>query len=123
MFNYVKSSVVIQLAMMLVLCSLILSPLHAKDMRAIWQAKAAPIKVIGVTADGKYPIYDLVGDETDTAYRAGSVLFTSGDLVNKLVFLAPADVDKGVYTCEFICKDQKQRTVGINPSFKFLLKK
>lgn len=128
MIKLVRSSVAVQfVALFLMFDLLCVGAVQAKGYLTTslieWSNKAAPIKVIGNTDDGKYPIYDVQGEATDTTYKAGNRLYTSGDLVSKLIFIDPADTKTGAYNCEFLCKDKHNHTVGINPSFKFLVQK
>lgn len=118
MIDFIKRSVGIQLVLLLLLTSFLSNLAHAKDMRAVWAAKAAPIKVIDVTPDGKYPVYGLVHEEDDIVYHAGNLSFTFDDLSKKLVYLSKEDKNNGVYTCEYVCRDKKGRIVGIDPVFK-----
>lgn len=100
-------------------------PLNVAQANAkVQQAKKVQqsIPVIGKTADGKYPVYNLEGDLTDINYFSGNTSWRSGDLLTRMVFLDPQDVNHGKYFCEYICKDGFQNVVGINPSFKKLLK-
>jgi hypothetical protein len=100
-------------------------PVNAAEANAkVQQAKKVQpgIPVIGKSADGKYPVYKLEGDLTDINYFSGNTSWQSGDLLTRMVFLEPQDVNHGKYFCEFICKDGFQNVVGINPSFKKLLK-
>lgn len=96
----------------------------AQASAKVQQAKKAQpgIPVIGKSADGKYPVYMLEGDLTDINYFSGNTSWRSGDLLTRMVFLDPQDVNHGKYFCEYICKDGFQNVVGINPSFKKLLK-
>lgn len=125
MFKVITNSVIIQFVLMLLVVDVLAMGIATAQSRhnnimPYWKNKAAPIKVSGITADGKYPIYDIEGEATDITYKAGNTLYTSGDLVGKLIFIDPADTK--VYHCEFLCKDKQNHTVGINPSFKFLTK-
>ena len=127
MIKFMKTNVLFQLiAMMLGTVLLYNGVAHAADhpvpSKNNWASKAYPIRIVGSTADGKYPIYAIDGAATDITYKAGNRLYTSGDLVGKLVFLDPKDAKSKQYNCEFLCKDKQDRTVGINPSFKFLVK-
>ncbi len=126
MLRTIKESVLIRFVIMFIVVDLLaMSVVHAKGFNSVlmnWQRTAAPIKVVDVTPDGKYPIYELEGAATDITYKSGNKLYTSGDLVGRLVFLEPEDAKGKQYRCEFICKDKLGRPVGINPSFKFLIK-
>lgn len=123
-----KIPVFVQFAMMVLLADLLFfSFAHAKEAPVMqmlkWQNSSSPIKITGITDDGKYPVYDIEGDVTDLSYKAGNFLYTSGDLVHMLVFLDPNDAKSKRYICEFLCKDKKGQAVGLNPSFKFLVHK
>lgn len=124
MIKAMKNSVAFYIFSMLAALSLLCSPFaHAAEKDPI-AAKAAPIKVIGKTADGKYPVYNLEGELSDTDWKAGGRIYTSGDLMKKLVFLDQADAfgPNHQYECEFVCVDKQKRIVGLNPNFKKLLK-
>lgn len=83
-----------------------------------------PVKVIGKSDDGKYPIYDLQGDLNDLNYQtSGNIVYQPDDLPDRMVFLSPKDATGGAYKCEFICKDAKGRVVGLNPSWAKLYHK
>lgn len=79
------------------------------------------IKIIGQTADGRYPIYQLRGDLSDFSYQSDSpdLVWRPSDLLTRLVYLDPNDVNKG-YECDWICKDEKGHVVGLNPILKKL---
>lgn len=78
---------------------------------------AATIKVVGKTADGKYPIYELEGDLSDLKYFSPGLAWTPDDLLTRLVYLEPADVDNR-YKCDWVCKDSANHIVGLNPAQK-----
>lgn len=79
---------------------------------------SAVLKIVGKTADGKYPIYELEGDVDDLRYMApGGVIWMPMDLLNRMVYLEPADVDHG-YTCDWVCKDNANHIVGLHPGRK-----
>lgn len=125
MFNSIKNSVIIQFVLMVLLVDLLFISMASAQSRhnnimPYWKEKAAPIQITGVTSDGKYPIYDIEGEATDVTYKAAGKLYTSGDLVKHMVFVDPADTK--YYTCEFLCKNKANQTIGLNPSFKFLTK-
>lgn len=77
----------------------------------------ATIKIVGKTADGKYPIYQLEGDVDALSYFSPGLVWTPNDLLTKLVYVDPADVDHG-YTCDWVCKDSANHIVGLNPGRK-----
>lgn len=77
----------------------------------------AAIKVVGKTADGKYPIYELEGELNDTGYFSSGVKWTANDLQSRLAYIAPEDVDHG-YSCDWVCKDSANHIVGLNPGRK-----
>lgn len=81
------------------------------------------IPVVGRTVDGKYPIYDLQGDLTDVNYFSGNTVYTSGDLLPKMQFVDPQDMNAHGYACGFVCKDREGRTVGLSPAYKQFLEK
>lgn len=126
MFKTNKAKFIIGFGLLLVLIDLVfISTAFAQsrynNIMPYWKSKAGPIQISGVTPDGKYPIYVLEGEATDITYKSGNTLYTSGQLVNMLVFVDEKDTKR--YNCEFLCKDKQDRTVGINPSFKFLITK
>jgi hypothetical protein len=77
----------------------------------------ATIKIVGKTADGKYPIYELEGDVNALSYFSPGLVWTPNDLLTRLAYLEPADVDHG-YTCDWVCKDSANHIVGLNPGRK-----
>ncbi len=125
MFKAFKNSVVLQFILMFLVADIVCVGVASAQSRLnnimpYWKQKAAPIQITGTTTDGRYPIYAIEGEATDVTYKANGKLYTSGDLVKKLVFVDPADAK--YYNCEFLCKDKANHTIGINPNFKFLLK-
>lgn len=94
--------------------------MNSSMAQASKSAKAVtnPIPVIGKTADQKYPVYGLEGDLDDFTFYANSVAYNTGDLEKRMVYLEKGDVDKNGYQCEFICKDSKGHTVGLNPAYR-----
>lgn len=85
-------------------------------------AKGAPsIPIIGHTADGKYPIYQLSGALDDVNYISGDTLWQPDELLTRMRFLKPQDVNHG-YQCDWVCKDSAGHIVGLNPANKGYLK-
>lgn len=86
--------------------------------------QAGRVSKLSMTKDCKYPIYDLQGDLEDLNYSSkdGQIIWTTGEIGKRLVFIEPRDVDHG-YTCGFVCKDTTGNIVGINPSYKKILKR
>lgn len=84
-------------------------------------AAGAKIPVIGKSADGKYPVYDLRGDLQDFDYFSPGTKWTPNDLLTRMVFLDPRDVNNGKYKCAWICKDGFQNVVGLNPATRQFL--
>lgn len=79
--------------------------------------KPSMIKIVGNTADGEYPIYELEGELNDLNYRSPGLIWTPTDLLSRMVYLRPQDVDHG-YTCDWVCKDSANHIVGLNPQRK-----
>ena len=78
-----------------------------------------PIKVTGKTADGRYNTYDLDGELDDLNYSSitGNIIYQPDDLPDRIPFISPKDTNKGVYVCEFVCKDAHGNIVGLNPQW------
>jgi signal peptidase I len=76
------------------------------------------IRVTGETEDGKYKTYDLEGDLHDLGYSSSSnVLYLPDDLPARLPYISKRDVNNGVYTCSFVCKNNQGKIVGLNPAW------
>jgi hypothetical protein len=83
-----------------------------------------PVPVVGKTADGRYPIYDIEGDLTDIAYSTSkSTIYHPDELPERIGFISNKDAkNKAAYDCEFVCKDKAGHVVGMNPSWAKLYK-
>ena len=78
-----------------------------------------PIPVVGKTADGKYPIYQLKGELDDFNWFSGNIVYAPGDLLGNMVFVDMNDIKKGgEYSCAYVCKDRAGHIVGMNPAYK-----
>lgn len=78
----------------------------------------------GKTHDGKYPIYQIDGMLNDINYgsKVDSTRYQPSDLLGHMVYLNPQDVGRG-YACDFVCKDDQDHIVGLNPQVKWMEKK
>jgi hypothetical protein len=83
------------------------------------------IPIIGMTQDCKYPVYDLKGELEDINYFSvgGTVVWKSGDLIDRIVFVKEQDLNKNGYTCSYVCKDRTGNIVGVSPTYKMLSRK
>lgn len=78
-----------------------------------------PIPIVGKTADGKYPIYQLKGELDDFNWFSGSIVYAPADLLGNMVFVDINDIKKGgEYVCEYVCKDKAGNIVGMNPAYR-----
>lgn len=87
-------------------------------------AAGGGIPVLGKTADGKYPVYNLQGDLDDLSYYSGNTQWQPDDLFkkNRMSYVDPADVQRGLAQCEIICKNRQQQVIGLNPARKWMSK-
>lgn len=49
------------------------------------------IKIVGNTADGEYPSYELEGELNDLNYRSPGLIWTPTDLLSRMVYLRPQE--------------------------------
>lgn len=80
------------------------------------------IPVMGKTADGKYPVYNLQGDLEDLNYASPGRVWQPDDLLRRMTFVDAADVKAGTVRCEWICKNRANQVVGLNPQIKWMAK-
>jgi hypothetical protein len=73
-----------------------------------------PVPIIGKTDDGKYLRYDLLGDVEDVKWftNTTNIVYSGGDLLDRLEYIRKEDVKSGVYKCKFVCMDSKGYIVG-----------
>lgn len=78
------------------------------------------VPIIGRTVDGKYPRYDISGELDDANWSGNNnhTIYQMKDIREGLIYIDMKDVDKGVYVCEFVCKDKAGYIVGQNPQHK-----
>jgi hypothetical protein len=118
-WNFCRNSVAVNLiAMFSVVLALTSSMVYAKQ-----PSKNAAISTAGKTADGKYPIYRLQGEIDDLTYMSDNFVYQPNELIGKMEFIKKEDVNKGVYACGYVCKDKADHIVGINPAYKWMIKK
>jgi hypothetical protein len=75
------------------------------------------IPVVGLTEDGKYPIYLLHPNKELTAFQADGYTFTVVELPQYMVRVAEADVNANGYKCTGYCVDKFGNIVGLNPKY------
>lgn len=80
------------------------------------QNREAGIVSMGITEDGKYPIYMLSVDTRRKIYETDGYQFSEEELPRFMVRVQQSDVNKNGYRCDRICYDRFGNIVGLNPN-------
>ena len=105
-----------------------IAPLEAQAADAVIQVTPATIALakkkhripaVGITADGKYNVWDLKGELNDINYSSldDSLMWETSDIERMVPAINAADVGHG-YVCDFVCKNNRGQIVGIAPHLK-----
>lgn len=78
------------------------------------------IYITGKTADGKYNVYNVVGDIDDFNFKAGNLQYSDSEMLKYLDGVDAKDVGKTIQ-CEAICKNKAGEVVGVHPAQKAIV--
>lgn len=87
------------------------------------QVGKTTIYITGKTADGKYNVYNVEGDLSDTNWTAGNRLYSANDMIALLDGVPTAAMGKNGVKCETICKNAAGQVIGVPEGYKQIAKK
>ena len=101
------------------LISLASSPMSKAQAQAWTKLESDGVMVtIGITDDGKYPVYQLKVDKNTQKtgrYPSDGYVFSTEELPQYMIRIQPSDVNRNGYKCNFFCHDKYGNLVGLNP--------